>query len=221
MAAMETFAKTHVPIGEVSEDDIWAVLHAENIKRGGEWIETRLLASGPRTNPWFQECGPRIVQTNELVAYDTDLIGPYGYCADISRSWVTPGGRGPTNEQLSLHAMAEEQIAFNIDILRPGLTFNDFRNAAFGLPDAYFARRYSSIVHGVGLCDEYPTVGYPGDGRKGGYDGVFEAGMCLCFESYIGRADGTEGVKLERQAVLTETGAEVLDVFPVTLTPEV
>jgi Xaa-Pro dipeptidase len=32
-----------------------------NIRRGGEWIETRLLASGPRTNPWFQECGPRIV----------------------------------------------------------------------------------------------------------------------------------------------------------------
>jgi Xaa-Pro dipeptidase len=43
----------------VSEDDVWAVLHAENIRRGGEWIETRLLASGPRTNPWFQECGPR------------------------------------------------------------------------------------------------------------------------------------------------------------------
>jgi len=36
-----------------SEDDIWAVLHAENIKRGGEWIETRLLTTGPRTNPWF------------------------------------------------------------------------------------------------------------------------------------------------------------------------
>jgi Xaa-Pro dipeptidase len=44
----------------MTEDDVWAVLHAENIRRGGEWIETRLLASGPRTNPWFQECGPRI-----------------------------------------------------------------------------------------------------------------------------------------------------------------
>jgi Xaa-Pro dipeptidase len=46
----------------LTEDDVWAVLHAENIRRGGEWIETRLLASGPRTNPWFQECGPRTIQ---------------------------------------------------------------------------------------------------------------------------------------------------------------
>ena len=45
----------------LSEDDVWAMLHAENIRRGGEWIETRLLASGPRTNPWFQECGPRVI----------------------------------------------------------------------------------------------------------------------------------------------------------------
>ena len=46
VAAMERFARENVPGGGVSEDDIWAVLHAENIRRGGEWIETRLLASG-------------------------------------------------------------------------------------------------------------------------------------------------------------------------------
>ena len=40
----------------MTEQELWALLHAENIKRGGEWIETRLLSSGPRTNPWFQEC---------------------------------------------------------------------------------------------------------------------------------------------------------------------
>ena len=36
---MEDFARENVPLGNVSEDDIWSVLHAENIKRGGEWIE--------------------------------------------------------------------------------------------------------------------------------------------------------------------------------------
>ena len=50
----------------VTENDVWAVLHSENIKRGGEWIETRLLSSGQRTNPWFQECGPRVIQNNEI-----------------------------------------------------------------------------------------------------------------------------------------------------------
>ena len=38
--AMEEAAKPGM-----TEDEIWAVLHAENIKRGGEWIETRLMAS--------------------------------------------------------------------------------------------------------------------------------------------------------------------------------
>jgi len=81
---MEDFARSHVGDGTTCEDDIWAVLHAENIKRGGEWIETRLLTSGPRTNPWFQECGGRIVRPNEIVAFDIDLIGSYGSCVYIS-----------------------------------------------------------------------------------------------------------------------------------------
>ena len=96
VAEMEAFARKNVPLGNPSEDDVWAVLHAENIRRGGEWIETRLLASGPRTNPWFQECGPRIVQNNEIVAFDTDLVGSYGICIDISRTWWIGDGK-PTN----------------------------------------------------------------------------------------------------------------------------
>ena len=35
----------------ITENELWATLHYENIRRGGEWIETRLLTSGPRTNP--------------------------------------------------------------------------------------------------------------------------------------------------------------------------
>src|SRR5438034_2948338 len=44
----------------VMEQRLWAYLHAENIARGGEWIETRLLASGLRCNPWYQECSSRV-----------------------------------------------------------------------------------------------------------------------------------------------------------------
>ncbi len=39
----------------MTENELWAWLHFENIRHGGEWIETRLLSSGPRTNPWMQE----------------------------------------------------------------------------------------------------------------------------------------------------------------------
>ena len=38
--------------------------------------------------------------------------------------------------------------------------------------------------------------------------------MTLCGESYIGAEDGTEGVKLEQQMLVTETGTELLSTFP-------
>ena len=46
----------------ITENALWAKLHATNISLGGEWIETRLLSSGPRTNPWFRECSMRKIE---------------------------------------------------------------------------------------------------------------------------------------------------------------
>ncbi len=70
------------------EADALALLIDGSIQRGGESPETRLLSSGPRTNPWFQETSDRVIENGDLVAFDTDLIGPMGYYNDISRSWV-------------------------------------------------------------------------------------------------------------------------------------
>ena len=54
-----------------TELEIWAELHHENIRNGGEWIETRLLTSGPRTNPWYQEASARVTQAGEMLARST------------------------------------------------------------------------------------------------------------------------------------------------------
>ena len=70
------------------------------------------------------------------------------------------------------------------------------------------------VAHGVGLADEYPAVYYPEDAAASGYDGVLEAGMTLCLESYVGEPGGPDGVKLEQQVLITETGAEVLSTYP-------
>ncbi|MGH6922707.1 MAG: M24 family metallopeptidase [Propylenella sp.] len=197
----------------MTENDFWAILHAENIRRGGEWIETRLLSSGPRTNPWFQECSARVIEAGDLVAFDTDLIGAYGYCCDISRTWLAGDGR-PTNEQRALYAMAEEQIAANIAMLKPGRAFRELSHAAANVPDDCLPNRYSVLFHGVGLCDEYPAVPYPEDWDRSGYDGVLEPNMIVCVESYVGRHGGREGVKLEEQVLITETACEQLSRYP-------
>jgi len=196
-----------------SENEIWSVLHAGNIKRGGEWLETRIFSSGPRTNPWFQESGPRIVSDGELLALDTDMVGTYGMCCDISRTWLC-GDVEPTVAQKRLYQMSYEHIMTNMELLKPGIKFSEITARAHRLPDSCVPNRYGVVMHGVGLCDEYPSLRYREDYDAYGYDGVIEPGMTICVEVYAGEVDGKEGVKLEDQVLITEDGYENLTRYP-------
>ncbi|MBC8259509.1 MAG: aminopeptidase P family protein [SAR324 cluster bacterium] len=196
----------------ITENALWAKLHETNIRLGGEWIETRLLSSGPRTNPWFRECSMRQIEKGDLVSFDTDLIGPYGYCSDISRAWVC--GEKPTDEQRRLYAKAFEQIEYNISVLKAGMTLREVSEKCWPIPDEFLSHRYSSLIHGVGLADEYPNIKHWVDYPKKGYDGLIEAGMVLCVESFIGTEGGREGVKLEEQVIVTKTGVERQSSYP-------
>jgi Xaa-Pro aminopeptidase len=196
-----------------SENEIWSVLHAGNIKRGGEWLETRIFSSGPRTNPWFQESGPRIVSDGELLALDTDMVGTYGMCCDISRTWLC-GDVEPTAEQKRLYGISHEHIMTNMELLGPGVSFSDITRKAHRLPESCVPKRYGVVMHGVGLCDEYPAIRYREDWDSYGYDGEFEPGMTICVEVYLGEKDGKEGVKLEDQVLITEDGYENLTRYP-------
>ena len=197
----------------MTENQLWSILHQVNIAHDGEWIEARLLATGERTNPWFQECGNRVIEAGDLVAFDTDMVGPLGYLADISRTWVCPG-KAPTNQQRRLYALAEEQVQVNMDLIKPGVGFREFAEKCWPLPDGFVPNRYLMMVHGVGLVDEYPSIAYVQDFRDWGYDGVFAENMVVSVESYIGEHRGKEGVKLEQQVLITATGAVSLSKTP-------
>ena len=196
----------------ISENALWSKLHETNIRLGGEWIETRLLSSGPRTNPWFRECSMRIIEKGDLVSFDTDLIGPYGYCSDMSRSWLC--GDKPSDEQRRLYAAAFEQIESNIAVLKAGRTFLEVAAKCWPIPEEFLSNRYSVSMHGVGLADEYPSIKHAVDVAGKAYDGVIEAGMTLCVESFIGSYGGREGVKLEEQVIVTEAGIERMSTYP-------
>ena len=198
----------------MTENELWAILHATNIRLGGEWIETRILASGERTNPWFQECGERLIRPGDLVSFDTDLIGPFGYCADISRTYFCGPGK-PSAEQRRLYGLAMEQIHFNIDaLMKPGLNFREASELAWPIPSALFKNRYSCVAHGVGFCDEWPKITHVQDRERSAYDGELVPGMTMCVESYVGEEGGREGIKLEQQVLITDTGYKLLSTFP-------
>ena len=196
----------------MTEMELWAELHYANIANGGEWIESQLLNSGPRTNPWFQEASTRIIEAGALVSFDTDMVGPYGYCSDVSRTFLCGNGK-PTNQQKSLYALAVEQIEYKCALLRPGLSFREYTQKAWPIPARFNAQNYGCVAHGVGMVDEWPGIALdPQDPAL--MDGVFEPGMTICVESYMGEVGGTEGVKMEQQVLITATGHEILSLFP-------
>lgn len=196
----------------ITENALWAELHRANIAGGGEWIETRLLSSGPRTNPWFRESSMRVIEHGDMVSFDTDLVGPYGYCCDMSRSWVC--GEKPDDEQRRLYAEAWKQVEANVALLEPGIGFRELTAKLRPLPDEFVHGRYGVAMHGVGLCDEYPSIYYPQDFEANGFDGEMREGMVVCVEALIGADGGREAVKLEEQVLVTATGYERLTTYP-------
>lgn len=197
----------------LSENELWSVLHQSVIEQNGDYCETRLLNAGARTNPWFQETSTHRIGENELIALDTDVVGCHGYYSDFSRTFHS-GPNKPTDTQRELYKVAYEQVHHNMDILKPGMSFRDYADRAWNIPEKYYANRYYLSAHGCGMTGEYPYLYHHGDFPDAGYDGTIEPGMTLCVESYIGEDGGKEGVKLEQQVLITDTSIELLSRFP-------
>jgi Xaa-Pro aminopeptidase len=198
----------------ITEAELWSHLHRALIAGGGDYIETRLLTSGPHTNPWLQETSERVIEPGDLVALDTDAVGCYGYYSDFSRTFLAGDGR-PSGSQRTLYGLAQEQIEHNMSLLKPGLGFRELAERAWPIPAPYRKHRYLGVVHGCGMTGEYPMVAHAMDWDSIGHDddAVFVPGMSVCVESFIGHEDGGEGVKLEEQVLITDKGVERLSVY--------
>ncbi len=200
----------------ITEQELWAQLHAANIAAGGEWLETRLLTSGQRTNPWYQECSAKVIEAGDVVAFDTDLIGVGGYSVDISRTWTVDAG-APTPNQQRLFDAAHEQLEHNIGLFRPGASFAEISNHGHLPPAGIHSVTNAAVAHGIGLCNEYPLILNRDHFDSGGYDGAVESGMVLCVEALAAPPGGSESVKLEEQILITDTGVERLSTYPLDL----
>lgn len=198
----------------ISEQALWGELAFENAKAGGEWFDYCALASGGRTNPWGREASDKIIRAGELVGVDTGMVGPLGYYADISRTFLCPPGR-PTPEQRELYQVALENLSFNVQAISAGTTFREYAEKSWPVPEKYVARRYPVVAHGIGMGNEWPCIPYPDQHDLcANLDGVLEENMVIAVEACIGRADGVECVKLEDTVVVKEGGAELLSTFP-------
>ncbi len=188
----------------VTENQLWGSMMGSVLSNGADYSGTRMLSSGQRTNPWLQEATDRVVELGELVALDTDLCGWFGYMTDVSRTYLC--GDKPSDDQRRLYQDAYEFVHGNIPDMQVGASFAELGEKLKGrCPAKYYDQRYVLLAHGVGVCDEYPSIKW-----ENHYEGELEAGMVVSVEAYCGLVGGREGVKLEEQLIVTDDGPEII-----------
>ena len=197
----------------VTENEAWAEFHRELIARDGEYVVARLFQSGPNTFPYFRESSDRVMQPGELVCLDTDATGYLGYSVDFSRTFLCGADRA-TSEQRDLFALAFAQLQHNASLIGPGVTYEEFARRAWPIPEQFRPYGYYCLAHGLGVSGEHPNVPLAVAGRQYGFPGAFEPDMVICVESYIGDPVTHQGVKLEDQYLVTESGVELLTTYP-------
>jgi Xaa-Pro dipeptidase len=210
MEMLERFEHTLEP--GVRERDLLAVMADTMLRRGGEYLATNTVCSGPNSNPWRAEASDRRIKAGDLVFVDTDTVGVHGYFYCVTRAFVC-GDAAPTAEQRELYRAAHEWLSGMKELIRPGVTCAELAERAPRIPDRYLAQRYECMVHGIGLEEESPSVCHPQDPQSNG-DTVIREGMALVVELYLGDVGGAQGVKLGDQVLVTSDGVRVLAPYP-------
>ncbi len=94
------------------------------------------------------------------------------------------------------------------------ISVREWSQQGWKIPEPNVKKRYFAMAHGCGMTGEYPFIPHAMDIDSIGVDGIIMPNMALCIKSYIGHEEGGEGVKLEQQVLVTETGVEVLSNYP-------
>ena len=199
----------------IREYELMAVINDALYRYHGEFMFTRLIASGTNTNPWMSEAHDKIVQPGDLVGIDTDANGYEGYVVDISRTFLC--GDNALPGQKEAYRIAYDCVNGMRELMKAGMSFTEFSERAPRLPEGYLAGRYGAMAHQAGLEDEGPGIPYPDTGRA--LEGEIpqreiRENMVFCLECYAGRDGAPYGVKLEDQVLVTENGAVALSTYP-------
>ena len=201
----------------IREYELMGVINKALFDHHGEFMFTRLIASGTNTNPWMSEAHDKVIQPGDLVGIDTDSNAYEGYVVDISRTFLC--GDIASEGQKEAYRIAYDCVNGMRELMKPGMTFEEFGHAAPKLPSEYRNGRYGAMAHQAGLEDEGPGIPYPDDDRRGGWGVTFpnrtiQENMVFCLECYAGKDGAPYGVKLEDQVLVTKEGALALSTYP-------
>jgi Xaa-Pro aminopeptidase len=187
----------------VRERDLQAEMAHYLYRFGAEGMA--VIASGDHTNPyWRRTLNDRMFRPGDLVIIDR-IHALNGYPCDYVRTFVV--GDKATPKQGDLHKECYDYMYSAIDIIKPGVTTVEVAEKLHEAED--YSEFTLQFGHGIGLSIHEP----PYITLMSKYDPVvLEPNMTLAVETFVG--EGKQGVRLEENLVVTETGFEIMSRYP-------
>jgi Xaa-Pro aminopeptidase len=196
----------------IRENDIVALSNKMLYEMGSDDVEAINAISGERCNPHPHNFTDRYFRPGDQAFFDI-LQSYQGYRTCYYRTFNI--GRA-TPAQHDAYVKAREWIDASIEMIKPGVSTDKVAEVwpkaeEFGFPneDAAFGLQFG---HGLGLAlHERPIIS-----RAVSLDHPMEikTGMVFALETYCPAADGYSAARIEEEVVVTDTGVEVISLFP-------
>ncbi len=207
-AAFHKIAQTIQP--GMKENDLQAVASYEMHRLGAQWVHNVQVTSGNRTHPHPHLSSDRLIQPGDMIFMDIVLLFN-GYHTCVYRCFCC--GK-PSGKQKEIHKRCLDYQLAGLEAVKPKVTtaeivkvWPDSKKMGYETEAEIFGLQFGHGV-GVGLW-EFPIMS-----RLYSFDHPveIEPGMVFALETYAG--EGYDGVRLEDEIVVTETGTEIITKFP-------
>ena len=196
----------------VRENDIVALANKMLYEMGSDDVEAINAISGERCNPHPHNFTDRYFRPGDQAFFDI-LQSYQGYRTCYYRTFNI--GRA-TPVQHDAYRKARHWLDLAIDAIRPGVTTDKVAALWPRAEDIGFADELAAFGlqfgHGLGLAlHERPIVS-----RAVSLENPMEirTGMVFALETYCPASDGYSAARIEEEVVVTDTGCEVISLFP-------
>lgn len=196
----------------IRENDIVAMANKMLYEMGSDDVEAINAIAGERCNPHPHNFTDRYFRPGDQAFFDI-LQSYQGYRTCYYRTFNV--GRS-TPAQVDAYVKARDWLDAAIAMIKPGVTTDKVAAVwptaeSLGFPNelAAFGLQFG---HGLGLAlHERPIIS-----RAVSMENPMEieTGMVFALETYCPAADGYSAARIEEEVVVTDTGCEVISLFP-------